>query len=106
MPVQYHTARFRLVPHLAKTLNVPAPAVRKPGRWCRADRAAAGTASRQAVPDGVAERRLVQVAAGDDVDDHTLLGLADLILGDGRDAGHHRAEGGRSRPGNGRWHGW
>ncbi|MGC9500894.1 recombinase family protein [Streptomyces sp. WG7] len=29
--VQYHTARFRLVPSLAKTLNVPTPAVRKPG---------------------------------------------------------------------------
>ncbi|MFI6803203.1 zinc finger domain-containing protein, partial [Streptosporangium canum] len=29
--VQYHTARFRLVPHLAKTLNVSTPAVRKPG---------------------------------------------------------------------------
>jgi len=28
---QYHTARFRLVPHLAKALNVPVPAVRKPG---------------------------------------------------------------------------
>jgi hypothetical protein len=29
--VQYHTARFRLVPHLPKTLNVPTPAIRKPG---------------------------------------------------------------------------
>ncbi|PZT75275.1 recombinase family protein [Streptomyces sp. AC1-42T] len=29
--VQYHTARFRLVPQLAKVLNVPTPAVRKPG---------------------------------------------------------------------------
>jgi DNA invertase Pin-like site-specific DNA recombinase len=29
--VQYHTARFRLVPHLAKTLSVATPAVRKPG---------------------------------------------------------------------------
>jgi DNA invertase Pin-like site-specific DNA recombinase len=29
--VQYHTARFRLVPSLAKALNVPTPAVRKPG---------------------------------------------------------------------------
>ncbi len=29
--IQYHTARFRLVPHLAKTLNVPTPALRKPG---------------------------------------------------------------------------
>lgn len=29
--IQYHTARFRLVPSLAKALNVPVPAVRKPG---------------------------------------------------------------------------
>ncbi|WP_435853925.1 zinc finger domain-containing protein [Streptomyces sparsogenes] len=29
--IQYHTARFRLVPQLAKALSVPAPAVRKPG---------------------------------------------------------------------------
>ncbi|MGW3627025.1 zinc finger domain-containing protein [Streptomyces sp. NPDC000880] len=29
--IQYHTARFRLVPQLAKSLNVPTPAVRKPG---------------------------------------------------------------------------
>lgn len=29
--VQYHTARFRRVPQLAKTLNVATPAVRKPG---------------------------------------------------------------------------
>jgi DNA invertase Pin-like site-specific DNA recombinase len=28
---QYHTARFRLVPHLAKALSVPVPPVRKPG---------------------------------------------------------------------------
>ncbi|WP_420877918.1 hypothetical protein [Streptomyces agglomeratus] len=31
MAIQYHTARFRLVPQLAKTLSVPTPAVRKPG---------------------------------------------------------------------------
>jgi DNA invertase Pin-like site-specific DNA recombinase len=29
--VQYHTARFRLVPSLTKVLSVPTPAVRKPG---------------------------------------------------------------------------
>ncbi|WP_329375719.1 recombinase family protein [Streptomyces sp. NBC_01351] len=29
--IQYHTARFRLVPQLAKLLSVPTPAVRKPG---------------------------------------------------------------------------
>ena len=28
---QYHTARFRLVPSLAKVLNVPTPAERRPG---------------------------------------------------------------------------
>ncbi|MEU1667139.1 hypothetical protein ABZ547_26780 [Streptomyces sparsogenes] len=29
--IQYHTARFRRVPHLAKALSVPTPSVRKPG---------------------------------------------------------------------------
>jgi hypothetical protein len=29
--IQYHTARFRLVPQLAKVLSVQTPAVRKPG---------------------------------------------------------------------------
>ncbi|MEV4925061.1 zinc finger domain-containing protein [Streptomyces roseoverticillatus] len=29
--IQYHTARFRLMPALAKALNVPTPAVRKSG---------------------------------------------------------------------------
>lgn len=29
--IQYHTARFRLVPRLAKALSVPTPDVRKPG---------------------------------------------------------------------------
>src|SRR5664280_2562037 len=32
--VQYHTARFRLVPSLAKALNVPTPAARRPGSAC------------------------------------------------------------------------
>lgn len=31
MTIQYHTARFRLVPQLAKALSVPTPAARKPG---------------------------------------------------------------------------
>ncbi|MGW2180385.1 zinc finger domain-containing protein [Streptomyces sp. NPDC001732] len=29
--IQYHAARFRLAPRLAKALSVPTPAVRKPG---------------------------------------------------------------------------
>ncbi|MFC7384520.1 zinc finger domain-containing protein [Sphaerisporangium rhizosphaerae] len=40
--VQYHTARFRLVPALAKALNVPSPAIRKPGTaWIEPPRPAA-----------------------------------------------------------------
>jgi hypothetical protein len=43
--VQYHTARFRLVPHLAKALNVPTPAIRKPGSvWVELPRPAAAGA--------------------------------------------------------------
>ncbi|WP_323747628.1 recombinase family protein [Catenulispora rubra] len=39
--VQYHTARFKLVPHLAKALKVPMPAVRKPGSdWAELPRPA------------------------------------------------------------------
>ncbi|MEV4182219.1 recombinase family protein [Streptosporangium canum] len=39
--VQYHIARFRLVPSLAKMLNVPAPALRKPGTaWVQLPRPA------------------------------------------------------------------
>ncbi|MGF6888680.1 DNA invertase Pin-like site-specific DNA recombinase [Nocardia sp. GAS34] len=41
---QYHTARFRLVPSLAKALNVPTPALRKPGSlWAELPRPAAST---------------------------------------------------------------
>ncbi|MEQ4725713.1 recombinase family protein [Nonomuraea sp. B19D2] len=42
--IQYHTARFRLVPALAKALNVPTPAIRKPGSvWVELPRPTAGT---------------------------------------------------------------
>ena len=42
MAAQYHTARFRLVPHLAKALSVPVPALRKPGSaWAELSRPAA-----------------------------------------------------------------
>jgi hypothetical protein len=43
--VQYHTARFRLVPHLAKALSVPVTALRKPGSaWAELPRPAAAGA--------------------------------------------------------------
>ncbi|WP_428834703.1 zinc finger domain-containing protein [Nonomuraea recticatena] len=41
---QYYTARFRLVPSLAKVLTVPAPALCRPGsEWVELPRPAAGT---------------------------------------------------------------
>jgi DNA invertase Pin-like site-specific DNA recombinase len=45
--IQYHTARFRLVPSLAKALTVPTPPIRKPGSaWVELPRpATAGTTS-------------------------------------------------------------
>jgi len=40
---RYHTARFRLVPHLAKALSVPVPPLRKPGSaWTELPRPPAG----------------------------------------------------------------
>ena len=46
---QYHTARFRLVPHLAKALSVPVPPVRRPGSaWAELPRPPAAGA----VPTG------------------------------------------------------
>ncbi|MFD8079868.1 recombinase family protein [Streptomyces sp. NPDC059718] len=43
--IQYHTARFRLAPQLAKALNVPTPAVRKPGSvWTELPRPASAGA--------------------------------------------------------------
>jgi len=43
--VQYHTARFRLVPLFAKALNVPTPALRKPGTaWIELPRPAVADA--------------------------------------------------------------
>jgi hypothetical protein len=44
--VQYHTARFRLVPHLAKALSLPTPALRKPGSaWAELPRPASACAA-------------------------------------------------------------
>ncbi|MGW7259567.1 recombinase family protein [Streptomyces sp. NPDC054834] len=78
--IRYHTARFRLVPHLAKVLSVPPPAVRKPGsvwtelprpasagaepvRHVRLGYARASTArqSLDAQPDSLAEARVIRL---------------------------------------------
>jgi DNA invertase Pin-like site-specific DNA recombinase len=60
--VQYHTARFRLVPALAKVLSVPVPPVRRPGSaWTELPRpAAAGTAPAGHVRIGYARASTVR----------------------------------------------
>src|ERR1022692_883482 len=59
---QYHTARFRLVPALAKTLSVPVPPVRKPGSaWTELPRPpAVGTAPAGHVRIGYARASTVR----------------------------------------------
>ncbi len=60
--VQYHTARFRLVPRLAKALAVPVPPVRRPGSaWTELPRlAAAGAAPAGHVRIGYARASTVR----------------------------------------------
>ena len=60
--VQYHTARFRLVPALAKALSVPVPPVRSPGSsWTELPRpAAAGAAPAGHVRIGYARASTVR----------------------------------------------
>jgi DNA invertase Pin-like site-specific DNA recombinase len=59
---QYHTARFRLVPHLAKALSVPVPPPRKPGlAWAELPRPpAAGSAPTGQVRIGYARASTVR----------------------------------------------
>ena len=54
---QYHTARFRLVPHLAKALSVPVPPLRKPGpAWAELPRPpAAGAEPAGAAQDDIGQ---------------------------------------------------
>jgi len=60
--VQYHTARFRLVPRLAKALAVPVPPTRRPGSaWTELPRpAAAGTVPAGRVRIGYARASTVR----------------------------------------------
>lgn len=68
--VQYHTARFRLVSWLAKALNVPTPAVRRPGSvWVELPRpAAAGDGSGGHVRIGYARASTVRQLLDTQVD--------------------------------------
>src|SRR5664279_3913927 len=69
--VQYHTARFRLVPSLAKALNVPTPAARRPGSaWVELPRpAVAGTGPAGHVRIGYARASTSRVPGPAQLDD-------------------------------------
>jgi DNA invertase Pin-like site-specific DNA recombinase len=59
--IQYHTARFRLVPHLTKALSVPVPTLRKPGSaWAELPRPAAPGAAAGHVRIGYARASTVR----------------------------------------------
>ena len=66
---QYHTARFRLVPHVAKALSVPVPRLRKPGpAWAELPRLAAGMVPAGHVRIGYARASSVRQSLDTQVD--------------------------------------
>jgi hypothetical protein len=83
---QYHTARFRLVPHLAKALSVPVPPLRRPGSaWAELPRPpAAGTAPAGHVRIGYARASTIRQSLDTQTDSLRAAGVT-RISPDARD---------------------